>query len=232
MKGDLDTLAGRLDWAIQRQPRDGRKRGLRLFQRRLDAFAKAEKKEGRPTPDGTSLSSIQTYVNGQLTPTLGFLKAAAEVLAVREAWLISGDGHRTEEEKLAGGNSGLALIGDARTRQRQIEEAFQKGAEVELPLREWVRETPRPALQVLLRLWQLRCSQVWPNAERRRVRVELARQLGRAVVAPLWAMGIDPTDLNDDVLEDHILAMAPVLRRVIEEHGRRKEANEETGGDE
>ncbi len=87
----FDSLASRLRWAITQQPPDGRRRGLRLFQRRLSAEA--------PRLDGTALSSIQAYLSGAVTPSLGWVEVASEILGVRAAWLAFGGGFPTDEEQ-------------------------------------------------------------------------------------------------------------------------------------
>lgn len=99
--GESDTLADRLRWAIERQPRQGRQRGLRLFQRRMEERAKEILRAGGPPLTGTHLSTIQGYVNGTAEPSRQFLVEAARVLGVREAWLILGEGAPTEEEEQA-----------------------------------------------------------------------------------------------------------------------------------
>lgn len=96
---DRNTLEGRLRWAIERPSwREGKKRGLRLFQSRMEPRVAEVAKAGGPILEGVALSSIQTYLNGDVVPPLPFLREAAPVLGVREAWLISGDGFPTEEE--------------------------------------------------------------------------------------------------------------------------------------
>lgn len=49
--------------------------------------------------EGTTYPSLRSYIRDGVTPSLPFLKAAAEVCGVREAWLISGLGSMTNEEK-------------------------------------------------------------------------------------------------------------------------------------
>jgi len=87
----FDNLPSRLRWAIDQQRSEGRQRGLRLFQRRLAA--------ARPGLDGTALSSIQAYLNGSVTPSLGWVEAASQILGVRTAWLAFGGGFPTEAEQ-------------------------------------------------------------------------------------------------------------------------------------
>lgn len=88
-----DTFAGRLRWAMDQQRPEGRRRGVRLFQRRISA------KRYKDVP-GTSLSAIQTYLRGA-EPARPFIAAAADVLKVRAAWLAFGEGAPTQAEEAA-----------------------------------------------------------------------------------------------------------------------------------
>ena len=45
---------------------------------------------------GSSYAMIHRYLSGKKVPSLEFLDGAADVLGVRPAWLICGDGERTE----------------------------------------------------------------------------------------------------------------------------------------
>ena len=184
-------------------------------------YAESLSSQGDPPLEGTSLSSIQAYVKGRVTPSIAFLRAAAHVLDVRETWLISGDGQPTEGDAIAMGPAASGLVTALRRRQQQIERAMEAGAKAKLPLREVFGDSPRPGYAVLLRLWRLRCAQVWPREERLRKEIDIARQIGRASVASLRAMGVDPGDLSDEALEDHLLAVAPILRRIIDEEEQR-----------
>lgn len=74
------TFAERLRWAIDEQPREGRRRGLRLFVKRMEGV------------QGASLSQVQAYLRGQTEPSLPFVQAAAHMLGVRAAWLAFGSG--------------------------------------------------------------------------------------------------------------------------------------------
>lgn len=95
--GNRHTVAERLHWAIYHvQGRDGRQRGLRLFQRRMEARA-----EGDEALVGYHLSSIQGYINGEVEPSRHFLEAASQVLGVRLEWLLLGQGEPTPEEQEA-----------------------------------------------------------------------------------------------------------------------------------
>jgi transcriptional regulator with XRE-family HTH domain len=52
---------------------------------------------------GTSYPAVHRYLKGEVTPSIEFLTAAAQLLGVREAWLMTGQGQSTEEEDRAGG---------------------------------------------------------------------------------------------------------------------------------
>lgn len=91
MAANQDTFINRLRWAMDQQRPEGRRRGLRLFQRKMERF------ENVP---GTSLSAIQSYLRG-VEPTRPFIEAAAEVLKVRAAWLAFGEGAPTQAEEAA-----------------------------------------------------------------------------------------------------------------------------------
>jgi transcriptional regulator with XRE-family HTH domain len=91
------TLPGRLQWAISQQQPEGKRRGLRLFQRRMEQRAVELGLQNL----GVQLSSIQGYLSGDVEPSIRFLREAAGVLAVREPWLISAEGLPTEEEEAA-----------------------------------------------------------------------------------------------------------------------------------
>jgi hypothetical protein len=88
---EKDTFIDRLRQAMDQQRPEGRQRGLRLFQRRMQRFDDVP---------GTSLSAIQSYLRG-VEPTRPFIEAAAEVLRVRASWLAFGEGAQTQAEEAA-----------------------------------------------------------------------------------------------------------------------------------
>lgn len=51
--------------------------------------------------EGSSYPSLRSYIREETEPSLRFLRRAATVLGVREAWLITGEGQRTEAERAA-----------------------------------------------------------------------------------------------------------------------------------
>lgn len=99
----MDSISERLRWAVEQQPREGRRRGLRLFQTRMQGRAEARaKKASEPELVGYSLSAIQGYISsGGPEPSIDFLKEAAQILNVRLAWLAAGDGYPTVAEQAA-----------------------------------------------------------------------------------------------------------------------------------
>jgi transcriptional regulator with XRE-family HTH domain len=91
------TLGDRLKWAISRQPAEGRRRGVRLFQKRMEERTKAL----RIGNLGVQSSSIRGYLKGDAEPSRRFLVEAAHVLNVREAWLMCREGEPTEVAEAA-----------------------------------------------------------------------------------------------------------------------------------
>lgn len=75
----------------------------------------------------SSYSSVWAYLNRRdvAAPPLEFLEAAAEVLRVRPAWLVLGEGEPTLDEEWA---------------REEIEEARPEDFELRLPVGDWERE--------------------------------------------------------------------------------------------
>jgi transcriptional regulator with XRE-family HTH domain len=117
----MNTIAERLSWAIERQPREGRRRGLRLFQQRMEERARERTEAGEPELVGCALSTVQGYVSGEVVPSVDFLTEAAAILNVRPAWLTHGDGAPTIAEQRAALESGHSVPTDLeRTFRRRI----------------------------------------------------------------------------------------------------------------
>lgn len=207
---DRDTFGKRLRQAIEQLPRAGRQKGLRHFQRLMADRAKTLKSKGVQL-DGCALSSIQGYLQDRREPTIGFVREAAKVLDVDVAWLIEGGPQP--------GVATLVLAGPAIETWRRVEEAFERGAETELPLRVFRFGEREPALLALSSTLN-RCR-VWRPTT---AEPTLAEQIGRAIVAPLRALGIDVEQLSPAFIEDHIIAMAPILWRALEEEHDAEEA--------
>lgn len=90
----LNTIGGRLRWAIDRRLPRGRERGIRLFQRDLEERAK----QRADTIPGVTLPSIMTYLNDETEPSAAFVREAADLCGVRPGWLLFGEEPRTEAE--------------------------------------------------------------------------------------------------------------------------------------
>lgn len=87
----MSTIGERLSAAIERMPPKGRQRGVRLFQREMEERREELRGVGLELW-GTSYPSIWSYLKGRTTPPTEFIREAANVLGVREAWLARGEG--------------------------------------------------------------------------------------------------------------------------------------------
>jgi hypothetical protein len=91
MSDENSTFGMRLKWAIDRLPRDNRRRGNRHFLRLMVERAEAMAAEGRTLP-GVQLSTIQGYLRDEIEPSRIFQEEAARLLNVCPAWLAFGLG--------------------------------------------------------------------------------------------------------------------------------------------
>jgi transcriptional regulator with XRE-family HTH domain len=84
------TTGGRLKQALERSGKT--KSGfLKEIQERL----------GKDTREGVSWPALSRYLNDETNPSVAFLKAAADIVGVRAAWLIVEDGEPTTEQQTA-----------------------------------------------------------------------------------------------------------------------------------
>ena len=230
------TLGGRLRWAIKRQPHQGRQRGLRLFQRRME-------EHGLRVP-GTSLSAIQGYLRDDpAEPSPSFLLLAARLLSVRVGWLAFGGGAPTEEEERTRGETpeaelfristtvyealGVSTKVPPGTLTIQHPEGLESEGE-----RFWGHATWAPLVrQTALRLYQYRPS--WAllsegsedGGERafEEARVEdpeprfwlAVEDTAQAIAAPLKAVGVDASQLTLEDVADYVSAVALTLQRTM-----------------
>ena len=74
---------------------------------RMGSIRKFEREMERVAPDlrGTSRQTLYRYFSGETDPGPGVLRAAAEVLKVREEWLGSGSGGMTDDHRRVCGNA-------------------------------------------------------------------------------------------------------------------------------
>ena len=227
------TLGGRLRWAFERQPRQGRQRGLRLFQRRMERHG--------PDIPGTSLSAIQGYLKDDdpTEPSPRFLALAARLLSVRPTWLTWGAGAPTEEgeaERREAPETELFRISDmvyeamgvptqlpAGTRTLQDPEGTKEEADRFGGSAAWaplVRQTA-------LRLYQYRPA--WdlleggdgggfdyddPEAADSRF-WEAVADTAQGIAMPLRALGIRGDRLSLEDVADYVSALALLMQRAI-----------------
>ena len=215
---DWHTLAGRLRWAIRRQPSSGRRRGLRLFQRRIEKHA--------PDVQGTSLSAIQGYLRGEVEPSLSFVRQASVLLAVRESWLACGDGAPTEEEEAGRRETPetelfrvSTAVYDALGVPTKVQgeppsessERF-RGSAVWAPI---VRQTALRLYQ-LRPTWDLLTGQPVGEPEYTDAAWERAVQdTATAIAAPLQALGVEANQLELVEVADYVSAVALTLQQVM-----------------
>lgn len=99
------TVGERLRKAITEHwvRQEGERTSIRAFQEEMERRAKDPQVadpqwgRGRPGP-GVSYPSINAYLQDEATPSLEFLKEAADVLGVRHEWLAFGDREPTVSE--------------------------------------------------------------------------------------------------------------------------------------
>ena len=94
----MDGIAKRLQREIDRLKPEGKRRGIGLFKWKMEMLSRARVAAGEKPIPGISYPSIRSYLDGETVPSLEFLYAAAEVFGVRPAYLIMGEGPRTERE--------------------------------------------------------------------------------------------------------------------------------------
>lgn len=158
MQGDWGTIGGRLRWAIQRRPRDGRKRGVRKFQSDLEERSRGEVEAGQPAIPGVTMPSIQGYLKDEVKPSLHFLEQSADLCEVDEDWLITGRGYPTEDQARAA-NTVAATV----SAQIKLGDMFtQTGSEPGLALlhrrvfkklKRPMTDRPPPWLASLIEVW-------------------------------------------------------------------------------
>ena len=216
------------------------------------AFQEAIKTEmGSSDKDrhGTSYPSVLSYFSGGSAPSLEWIQAAAGILGVRAEWLAFGSGTATEEEELkrleVRGVSDAAHPRERRSAKEVLWlQAFDlkwdllKGMGVNPPTLAQLPRDPN-ATEEALHAWAVNHNVhhiphwVAPLAEvERRLSVD-ARDIGRALAAPLEALGLDIKEglgIAFDIkpwLQDHITTMTPALLTLAPEIGRQKAASRE-----
>lgn len=135
VQAGLDTPGQRLQWAIDQQPAEGRKRGLRMFERAMRARAKGV--HGGIT--GATLPSIKAYLNDTAWPSKTFWDEAGAALHVRPEWLAFGKGQPTGAHVQAAALSEAAQpagsVGWQRERALRLKHAILKAIGAPKPAR-------------------------------------------------------------------------------------------------
>ena len=202
----MHSISERLQWAVKQQPREGRHRGLRLFQTRMQGQAKAREEAGEPDLVGYSLSAIQGYVlPGGPEPSIYFLKEAAKLLNVRLAWLTAGDGCPTVAEQTAAWES-------AKLAPSPLERRLSK------TIYDW-RYLGDEARASIAAAWAALVGDRDPEEitgedaqATLTVGDEVARQLGRALDAPLDTLGLNRGVIPSPEIDDYLILLCRGLQ--------------------
>lgn len=235
MPGDWDTLGGRLRWSVRQGPRDGRKHGLRYFQKLMERRAAELHQEEGYQLTGVALSSMQTYLPTDDRPALAepsyrFVVEAARILGVRVAWLASGEGAPTEEgEAHRRENSEEELyrismaVYEAMGVTTRVQEGDTEGGD---RARFWGSALWAPIVrQTALRLYQSRPAWALLKGEptgspEGRTESDEAFEAAisdtaAAIASPLKDLGVDGAGLDLTEVADYVSATALNLQRVI-----------------
>jgi hypothetical protein len=212
------TLPGRLRWAIMdHQPPQGRQKGLRLFQRRMDALA-------APDTPGTSLSAIQSYLRDDAEPSLRFVQEAARILGLRAEWLAWGEGTPTEEQEALRRETPeqeLARVSRSVYQALGVPVETTGGQDRFWGPAVWAPVARQTALRLYQRrpLWELLSEGVTshpttgPGADASWTAA--VDDTAAAVAAPLVRLGIDAATLTPSNVADYVQAVALALQRVF-----------------
>lgn len=190
---------------------------------------------------GVSYASVWEYVEGRTDPPLSFLRVAAEVLGVREAWLASGEGPQTDKHaaeahvaSLVGAEVAAEVLGAMRA-------AFACDSPDEGA---WI-ETDAFARAALVHAWRRRCDGLrWrgdpPASEAPEsrdeeavldpMRMRLAREMGAALRGALDALDLDAHRMSQEVREDFVMGMVQAFTAVALAPGGRSDAEADPEG--
>jgi transcriptional regulator with XRE-family HTH domain len=183
---------------------------------------------------GVSYASVWEYVEGRTDPPLSFLRVAAEVLGVREAWLASGEGPQTDKHaaevhvaSLVGAEVAAEVLG-----------AMRGAFACDSPDGRWI-ETDAFTRAALVHAWRRRCDGLrWRGAppaseapesrDEEAVldprRVHVAREIGEALRGVLDALDLDANRMSQEVREDFVMGMVQAFTAVALVPGGRSDA--------
>lgn len=213
MPNNQNTFPDRLEWAItEHQEQEGRQRGVRLFQRKMDQRGEELEQKGENFV-GTTLSTIQNYLNGNSEPNIGWIQEAAYVLGVRWEWLATGEGPPTKAEAVAEEEAAVAAEGERDT------PAEVPGDRRAVMGRRWREEygevlegvlggrVPALARATVAHQWRRLDVIASQSPDTRMDSAELLRQLASSVAAPLREAGVEFSELREEEKTDYVLKM-------------------------
>jgi hypothetical protein len=186
------TVGERLQWAIDQQPPEGKRRGVGLLISKLEA-------EGSP---GANYPSITSYLKDQVTPPLDFVVGAARALGVNAAWLAFGDGYPTLEIEMA----------NAPEKDNTVEQEIAAGFAAGFP------GQPPPYLmgnRALRSLWIFFARSPGLASDSEAFFYDGAKKAAEAVRAPLDALGIDARELRARTADIYITQVALALQVLL-----------------
>ncbi len=196
------SLGKRIDEAISVWPGDAKGDGRRAFCRAMQVTGVR----------GTSYPTLLRYLRDKdaTEPSGMWFEMAASVLNVSSKWLQFGAGERTSEDeaaKLARGSAAVKQLA------HDVENAFAKTFPA-------YRKLPDSVKGIVWRTWQdLRKDRQGVDAE---VGLERPRALGKALHAPLQALGVDPATLTQWQLHSYVIGVCSALAPLAAERGLRK----------
>ena len=186
---------------------------LRAFHARLA--------EGWRDEDGrVSYEAVRNYHYDRDAP-VAYLARVAEVFGVRLPYLVAGEGAMTAEEQRAAEEAeGVAMAVLAGVTRSITEEQGVKYWQEAIELRDSVLVGWARAGGMVAMTHRYMPHWVAPLAAvRRRLKLN-PEQLGEVLVAPLRALGLDPTAMNrsgGEALSTYIISMVPVLMALAPE---------------
>lgn len=150
---------------------------------------------------GSSYPTIHRYLTDKSEPSMAFLKSAAELLGVREIWLAQGHGEPTETAEAMNVSAGPSP---------DAEEIFQT-----IGLLPEIKSLPNYLRGGFYDAWYRRVGAIDGHRGQKGKKdqmpdPEIARVLGREILMPFEAMGIEP-DPDSPRFRDYVSAMLVAL---------------------
>ena len=156
---------------------------------------------------GSSYPVIHRYLKGEVMPPLDFLEAAAEVLRVRPAWLILGEGEPTEFETAVSEQQKKSPEDAAIERMLlQIAHLFPEFSRIQ----PWAH---RVFWQTIIRLVKHRTAHNPDGVSNVRIAERSAVFVAGEIANPIRE--IEPGNITDDQLSDYVASICQALMRLI-----------------